>query len=248
MRPPTFFFFLKLALAVQGFLRFYNGCPPQKPLWVQATFAPHNLALPLASAALPLLWNCAAERAGPVWMLSLGWAECQGECKKPASVPGSFSLPSLPCSWSKHTHMQSSQVESQLPTAYLLALPAFQPAKWTHLPGVGPTPPGLVWPICGLNCLLPWEDLSPCNPPPLLSPLPGAQVLTLMGSLPFLPRSTWIFFYSLDWTNLSANFQFSMRIAPHVDVFVGGGEFPICHLGLPLQLIFKWFGRKKLDS
>lgn len=72
-------------------------------------------------------------------------------------------------------HMQSSQVESQLPTAYLLALPAFQPAKWTHLPGVGPTPPGLVWPICGLNCLLPWEDLSPCNPPPLLSPLPGAQ-------------------------------------------------------------------------
>lgn len=95
-------------------------------------------------------------------------------------------------------HMQSSQVESQLPTAYLLALPAFQPAKWTHLPGVGPTPPGLVWPICGLNCLLPWEDLSPCNPPPLLSPLPGAQVLTLMGSLPFLPRSMWIFFYSLD--------------------------------------------------
>ena len=32
------------------------------------------------------------------------------------------------------------------------------------------------------------------------------------------------------------------------DIFVGGGEFPICHLGLPLQLIFKWFGRKKLDS
>ena len=115
MIPPTFFFFLKLALAVQGFLRFYNVCPPQKPLWVQATFAPHNRALPLASAALPLLWNCAAERAGPVWTLSLGWAECQGECKKPASVPGSFSLPSMPCSGSKQAHMQSSQVESRLP-------------------------------------------------------------------------------------------------------------------------------------
>lgn len=203
----------------------------KKPLWVQATFVPPQRSSPPSSLqpSPSVELRCRAEGAGlgVDAQLRLSWA--LRVSARNLLAPQAVSVcPLCPVFGSKQACMQSSQVEARLPTAYLLALPTFQPAKWTHLPGVRPTPPGLMWPICGSKLLPPQGGSQPCNP----------LLFWVLSKGHFLQ----------PWLNKSfCKFQFfseNRSTCRCIWCICGGGEFPICHLGLPRQLIFKWFGRK----
>ena len=80
-------------------------------------------------------------------------------------------------------HVQSSWVESRLPTSLVLVPPALQPAQGARLPCIGPQNWGR--PICGSHHSLPRVGLHLCNLPVPLSPLPVTQIPTwLLSSLP----------------------------------------------------------------
>ena len=66
---------------------------------------------------------------------------------------------SLPCLGRKPAHVCSSGAESRLPTALLLVLSIFQPAKWTQHPH---QIPGLEYPVCSSHCSVPRVGFCLC--------------------------------------------------------------------------------------
>ena len=53
MIPPAFFFSLKFALAIQGFLRFYNSCPSSEATLGPSHLCPSQLSSPLGLCSPP---------------------------------------------------------------------------------------------------------------------------------------------------------------------------------------------------
>ena len=127
--------------------------------------------------------------------------------------------------------VHSSVAEPRLPTG----APTSQAdlSSWCWAPGLGS-------PVCGSNCSLLRED-HPCNLPPLLSPLPGAQVPSRSLLFPSYPIPCGSFLQLLLFRILSARLQliFSENCSTCrciFDVFVVGGEF---HVLLLYHLCFK---------
>lgn len=118
-----------------------------------------------------------------------------GNCRKPGSRSSSSQPPLSALLWSKPAFMCSSQVESRLSIAFLLF-----PVTSNH-PSYHPR--------CGLNHSFPRRGM-----------LPGAQVLTWFFSVSIWSQVD--FYYSLGCTKvfLTVSSKFSMRIAPHVNVFL----------------------------
>ena len=118
-----------------------DGCPAplrccsrsEPPLCLTAEISPQPQQPSPQGGAVSTL-----KQAGLELVLSSHWGLHQ-PWGKLASVPCSFSLPSLPCFGSKQACVRSSWVESRLPTAFLLVpLTVLQPAKGTCLPSVRP--------------------------------------------------------------------------------------------------------------
>ena len=135
-----------------------------------------------------------------------------------------FQLPFVPCLGSKQASI-CVLLTSRVPAPHSpLRSPTGSPTSQGASSSLILTS-GLGCPIYGSNCSLPRVDLCSCNLHFPLSPLQGAQVLTWWFLFPSYLNLCGFFLQLWWYRNLSASLQVSVRIVPHVDVFL------MCFLG-----------------
>ena len=202
-----------------------NDCP--WPVWmlpqIQATPVPCNCVLPLAKAALVIVWSCARVAAQLV----------QGVCW---GGSGKQARDLLPLSYfrSKQAFAHSSWVESR----FLRACQSHW--FWNHLKGLTflVLDPRDREPSNWFQLIVPWEGpLGPCALSSSAPSLGRGGQLHGLASLPLHSVSRASFLHLWLWKSLNASlhFVFGDNCSTHrciFDVLVGGSELCIllCHL------------------
>ena len=164
----------------------------------------------------PQIQSCT--RRGPVQSLSLGCRAGQGATANPADPAAELSAPSLKCKPDLSSpHMHSSGF---LQPFYWSQLSSEQPEGWSPLCRTS----GLGHPICDFYYSFPRTGVYPslpssCYLPFLLSPLPGAQVLTQLLS-PLTTQLPAYFSYSLGCPRVFCEFPHVYVLFPHVYVLL----------------------------
>lgn len=147
--------------------------------------------------------------------------------------PGASRADLYPCCTGASQYSSTSHKGSQASPGSLSVLVVLQPAKSEGTPGLGS-------PVCALTCSLPRVGVHLCALTFPLRPLPGAEIPnpSAFSSCP-TPLCVYLSLWDGDRSCievlLPVSSSFSVKIIPHMDVFVGDDEphiFPLCHLAL----------------